>query len=59
MNKKILIALAARIAEIESVSARVEAARAVAEVAKQVNPLFDMARFLSACKANLPACNID
>ena len=49
MNKKILIALAARIAAIESVSARLAAAQAVADVAQQVNPAFDRDRFMAAC----------
>lgn len=51
MSKKHFQALAAEIAKIEDLKARVSAAMAVGAVALKDNARFDYPRFLAACNA--------
>ena len=49
MSKKHFEALAAQIALIEDIKARLDAAEAVAKVCQQFNSCFDSTRFFLAC----------
>lgn len=49
MSKKHFKALAEEISRIEDLTARIAAARAVANAVRQFNGMFDAAKFFTAC----------